>query len=130
MEKIKLNNGQEIENASISEAAWVKGKIFVSLPGQEIVKYTNQFGNPENTKVMESYYSIYKKVFSGYIEIDSISVNAESDRTEIWMKGTETEIKTEYTVPKEYVPGSLDQTTEREEVAKNESEQNDSTGKA
>lgn len=105
MDKIVLNNGTEIENGSVSEVAWAKGKLYVFVPGNDLVGTAVLFGNPENSKKIEFYHSIYKDIYYGYTMIENIGMDSDNTRVEIWIAGNEdSRHEQEYTVPKEFTP--------------------------
>ena len=124
-DKIILNNGQEIEGATISEALWNNRLVFITVPGDDIVSGAVLFGNKQNTEKMEGYHSVFKDVYIGYTSLSSISYNSVSNAVEIWMTGDENaHHEREYTVPEVYAPKAM----EEKENNENGPESNDSAG--
>lgn len=120
MNKIVLNNGIERINSSISIDG--EKRVFICIPGEDIVEATLLFANPESTRVMIYFTDAYKITFNGYIKIDSISLyvdpNTRIHQVHIYMSGDEVSHSTEYIIPEEYLPESM--RTHTEEVTENE----------
>ena len=65
------------------------------------------FGDPNKTQIMVCYSGIYKRTFKGYTRIASASVDADNNKTHIYMTGENGSIETEYTVPEIYLPEEM-----------------------
>lgn len=127
MGKIVLNNGTEIEGATISEVMWAKNKIFVSVPGNDVVSATVTFGNPENSRKMEFYNSIYKDIYYNYTIIDNVGIDQATNSVTVWMSGAEgARHEREHTIPEYFTPENVVERLKKE--TEENGPANDSTG--
>lgn len=130
MNRIILNSGTEIENGSISEVSWAKGKIFVSVPGKDLVSAAVLFGDPNNSRKMEYYNSIYKDTYYGYTVIENIGMSSDGSKAELWMSGTEgAHHERKYTVSEDFTPEAIMRRYQDSERKKNQNgPENDTDG--
>lgn len=130
MNRIVLNSGTEIENGSISEVSWAKGKIFVSVPGKDLVSAAVLFGDPNNSRKMEYYNSIYKDTYYGYTVIENIGMSSDGSKAELWISGTEgAHHEREYTVSEDFTPEAIMRRYQDSERKKNQNgPENDTDG--
>lgn len=133
MDKIVLNNGQEIEGATVVQLIWSDSQILVSLPNQNLVQMAILFGNSENTKKIEYYHSILKDVYIGYTTVTDISINRDNTGIEVMLKGDESaHMDREYTIPHNFIPEVIANSINEKENNRNgpETTGNDSDGQA
>ena len=130
MDKIVLKDDTEIENATITIAPWGGKKILVSIPGDDLVGAAVLFGNPDKTETMEYYYSIYKNTYYGYSILDSIGLDPVSNRVNVWMGGgANSYSENGYSIPEDYIPGTIGKKIEESEKENNENgPENDTNG--
>ena len=105
MNKIVLNNGVEISEGLIS----IDGpkRIYVSIPGKDIVQAALLFGDSEKTRVMICYTGVFKITYTGFTKINSIGIDEFNNTTNIYLSGEDVNGKKEYTVPEEYLPEEM-----------------------
>ena len=130
-DKIVLNNGPEIEGATIVQAIWTANHIQVSVPNNDLVQMAILFGNPENTKKIEYYYSILKDVYIGYTTVTDIGLNMNGTGINILLKGDESaHMDREYTIPSNFIPEVIANSINENEKETNQNgpESNDSAG--
>ena len=133
MDKIKLNNGREIEGATIARATWAEPEkqIVVSIPDGDVIELAILFGNSENTQKIECYQSIYKDIYYGYTTVLVISQSNIGAGYEIILKGDKNaHWEREYTIPSNFIPEVIAESINKEkETTKNgPGNENDSTG--
>ena len=131
--KLVLKDGTEIKDGFASRSS--RDQLMVRVPGNDIVKATLEFSDPEKTSIIVCYYSVYKTTYTGYTHIYSVQSFSEENYVEMWIEpvdGAKTSMKQEIIVPKEYIP--FEHAPEAEEVKKTteteESNDGESTAKS
>ena len=105
MNRIVMADGTEIEGGSISVSG--DKQIMVSYPGEDLVAAVSDFDNPEKTKELTLYYSVYKAIYTGYTNLSSLSVDHRVHRVLLYMNGDNVSFSESYTVPEMYLPEEM-----------------------
>lgn len=103
MDRIILNDGQEIEGGTISFVSWNDG-ILVTVPGMDLVSATILFADTNKTEHMESIFTAFKDIFTGYTQIDTVNYNSDKTAVTIWMYGENAHHERESLLPPDYEP--------------------------
>lgn len=104
MDKIIFKDGPEIEGGGAYKSS--NDQLMVRIPGKDLMAAATLLSNPEKTAEIVFYTSIYKYTYKGFTELYSIQVF--ENYVEGWLKGENTNLEKEVTVPKEYVPWEAD----------------------
>ena len=104
-DKIVLKDGTEIEGGSIAPSTMKQ--IYISIPGTDLVSAVQTFSNPEKTGEMTFFYSVYKKVYTDYTQIDSVGIGPNGNTVDLYMSGENGKVETTLTVAAQYVPESM-----------------------
>ena len=110
MEGIKLNDGTEISGGLIADDAIVDGKptrIYVQIPGTNLVQAIMEFADSSKTSKLEYYFSVYKYTYNNYTTLASASVDTNRRIIDLYLTGTNVSKTMEYTVPEVYLPESM-----------------------
>lgn len=129
MDKIVLNNGLEIEGATIARSIWTDRQISVNLPGKDIIEMAVLFGDKENTRKIEYVQSVYKIVYYGYLDVVTIGRNSDGNGVAVVLQGDENaHWEREYTIPSNFIPEVIAESIndEKENTVNGPGEQTDS----
>lgn len=105
MNKIVFADGTEIINGEISQSSG--NQVMVSIPGSNLVEAVTILNDSSKTSEMTCYYSVYKKVYTGYTQLNSIGVDDFDKKVRGYLNGVETSINESYTVPEIYLPEEM-----------------------
>lgn len=133
MDKIVLNNGREIEGATVVRPVWSDHMITVSAPNTDLVQMAILFGNSENTKNIEYYTTILKYTYTGYTTLANIGINYDGTGIDVSLKGDESaKMEQSYTIPHNFIPEVIANSINEKEKNQNgpETAGNDSDGQA
>ena len=111
MLKIVLNNGTEFNDSLISKTV-ANNQIYISVHGISIVDAAIIFGNKNNTSTMECYNGIYKYIYKGFTDIDSVSLDTVNNNAAIYMSGSDTSIERETIIDQIFIPEGMKDTEE------------------
>lgn len=110
MEGIKLNDGTEISGGLIADDTIVNDvptKIYVEIPGTNLVQAMAAFTNSSKTLKLEYYFSVYKYTYNNFTTLVSASVDTDRQLISIYMTGSNVSKTMSYTVPEQYLPESM-----------------------
>lgn len=132
MDKIVLNNGLEIEGATIARSIWTDRQISVNVPGKDIIEMAVVFGNKENIRKIEYVQSVYEIVYYGYLDVITIGRNSDGNGVAVVLQGDENaHWEREYTIPSNFIPEVIAESINNQEKENDENgpeETNDGAG--
>ena len=100
--KLVLKDGTEIIDGLAVKSG--QDKLLIRIPGNNLAEAAITFSDPKKTEEIVCYSGIHKTTFTGYTDMYSIQYFADEDYVELWLKGDETSMNDEITVPSIYVP--------------------------
>lgn len=129
-DKIILNNGHEIEGATIAQTIWADKQIIVTIPGNDLVNAAAVFGIPSNIEKIEYYSTIVKDTYYGYSTLVNIRLDESGKNVDCMLKGDENAYwERGYTIPHIFIPEVIADSIKEKENDSNGPESNDDSGR-